>query len=105
MERKIHELKTMEKALSSKTILIKNHPNLREAMKEYFLKTYAVYEQLFEMLSTDEAYFIRAEPLRHPLIFYYGHTSAVYINKMMDAGIIKERVNPDYETMFAVGVD
>ena len=48
---------------------------------------------------------MRAEPLRHPLIFYYGHTATVYINKMIDKGMIKERVNPDYEMMFAVGVD
>ena len=47
-------------------------------------------------MACDEAYFIRPEPLRHPLIFYYGHTAAVYINKMMDYRIIKERVNPDY---------
>ena len=48
---------------------------------------------------------MRAEPLRHPLIFYFGHTATVYVNKMIDFGMIKERVNPEYEQMFAVGVD
>lgn len=57
------------------------------------------------MIAGHEAYYFRAEPLRHPLIFYYGHTAAVYINKCFDYGIITERINPDYEKMFAVGVD
>ena len=57
------------------------------------------------MLANDQAYYIRPEPLRHPLIFYYGHTAAFYINKCFDYRTIKERVNADFETMFAVGVD
>ena len=48
---------------------------------------------------------MRAETLRHPLIFYFGHTATVYVNKLLDYGMIKERVNPNYEMMFAVGVD
>lgn len=105
MNSKFHELQTMHKSMSSKTLLIQNHPALREAIKKYFLETYAIYEQLFSILCCDEAYYIRSEPLRHPLIFYYGHTAAVYINKCFDYRIIKDRVNPDYEKMFAVGVD
>ena len=105
MDSKLQDLKTMHKSLSSKTLLIQGHPSLREAIKGYFLETYAIYEQLFQMLAKDEVYFIRPEPLRHPLIFYYGHTAAVYINKCFDYGIIKERVIAEYETMFAVGVD
>jgi hypothetical protein len=84
---------TIPKNLSSKTLLIKNHPNLREAIKNYFLQTYAVYEKLFDLLKVDRAYYIRAEPLRHPLIFYFGHTATVYVNKLIDHGIIKARIN------------
>ena len=57
------------------------------------------------MMGDERAYYIQAEPLRHPLIFYYGHTACVYINKMLDFRIIQERVNPEYEQMFAIGVD
>jgi hypothetical protein len=43
--------------------------------------------------------------LRHPLIFYYGHTACFYINKLLEKGLIHERVNPKFESIFAVGVD
>ena len=53
MDLKIRELQAMSQELSSKTILIQKHPNIKEAIKEYFLKTYALYEQLFSMLGKD----------------------------------------------------
>lgn len=46
---------------------------------------------------------MRPEPLRHSLIFYYGHTAAFYFNKLVDNGIIKQGL-PHYECMYAVGV-
>jgi hypothetical protein len=98
-------LKTLSPELSRKTVLLKNNPNLKEEIKSYFLQTYEVYEKLFDILNDDRAYYIRAEPLRHPLIFYFGHTATVYVNKFIDHGIISQRINEDYEKMFAVGVD
>lgn len=62
-------------------------------------------KKLFEIIDDTDAYYVKYEPLRHPLIFYYGHTSCVYVNKLLDSGIISKRVNPAYEQMFAVGVD
>jgi len=56
-------------------------------------------------LAVDEAYYFKHEPLRHPLIFYLGHTACLYVNKFIDHGIISERINEEYEKMFAVGVD
>ena len=100
-----NNIKTMQASLSSKTILIQEHPTLRRAIREYFLKTYALYQQLFDILGMEQAYYYRAEPLRHPLIFYYGHTACLYINKLFDWGVIPARVNPQYENIFAVGVD
>jgi hypothetical protein len=41
----------------------------------------------------------------HPLIFYYGHTAVLYINKLITAKILTQRVNESYESMLAVGVD
>lgn len=84
---------TIPKTLSHKTILIRNHPDLKAAIRKYFLETYAVYEKLFDLLKVDRAYYIRAEPLRHPLIFYFGHTAALYVNKLLDHGTIKNRIN------------
>lgn len=75
------------------------------SLLSYFESTYALYEQLFHTINDHSAYYLKPEPLRHPLIFYLGHTAVVYVNKLIIAGLLKKRVNPDYETMFAVGVD
>lgn len=78
---------------------------MRGTIRNYFLETWEVYEDLFKILSCDEAYFTRADPLRHPLIFYLGHTATFFINKMVLAKVINDRINPHYESIFAVGVD
>jgi 5-histidylcysteine sulfoxide synthase/putative 4-mercaptohistidine N1-methyltranferase len=77
----------------------------REDIRAYFHETADVYESLFEVLTSDDAYFVKPNPLRHPLIFYYGHTNTFLINKLVLAGLISQRVNPQFESMFAVGVD
>jgi len=76
----------------------------RQEILQYFLNTYDVYEKLFECLK-EKAFFMRADPLRHPLIFYYGHTAVLFINKLRLAKVVKARVNKKYESMFAIGVD
>ncbi|KQT41189.1 MULTISPECIES: 5-histidylcysteine sulfoxide synthase [unclassified Methylophilus] len=77
----------------------------REDIRSYFHETADVYEALFEVLTSDEAYYVKPNPLRHPLIFYYGHTNTFLVNKLILAGLITQRVNPQFESMFAVGVD
>lgn len=77
----------------------------REEIRNYFHATLDCYEQLFETLQGEEAYYKKPISLRHPLIFYLGHTSTFYTNKLLLAGLITERINPRMEAMFAVGVD
>ena len=77
----------------------------RAEIREYFLKTYTVYERLFELLKDDESYYLTADPLRHPLVFYFGHTATFFINKLVLAKQIDKRINPTYESIFAIGVD
>jgi 5-histidylcysteine sulfoxide synthase/putative 4-mercaptohistidine N1-methyltranferase len=77
----------------------------RKEFLEYFLSTFNRYEQLFETLADENAYQVKPIALRHPLVFYYGHTATFYLNKLLLAGLLKERVNPKLESMFAVGVD
>jgi hypothetical protein len=43
--------------------------------------------------------------LRHPQIFYYGHTACLYVNKLRLAGVLTKPVNPYFESIFEVGVD
>ncbi|WP_374567302.1 5-histidylcysteine sulfoxide synthase [Nitrosomonas sp.] len=77
----------------------------REEIRSYFHTTLDRYEQLFETLRTDEAYYKKPISLRHPLIFYLGHTATFFVNKLILAGLITERINPRLESIFAVGVD
>lgn len=77
----------------------------REEIRAYFHASLDSYELLFETLRTDEAYYEKSITLRHPLIFYFGHTATFFVNKLILAGLVKERIDPKLESMFAVGVD
>lgn len=90
-----------------KTLNLRNTGEIpkKEEIKNYFINAFKVEEELYKTLKSDQAFYLRADPLRHPIIFYYGHTSAFYINKLILAGLIKERINPTIESMCAIGVD
>lgn len=77
----------------------------RSRLLDYFHATFDRYESLFETLSCDEAFYKKPISLRHPLIFYYGHTATFFVNKLMLAGLLEKRLNPRFESLFAVGVD
>ena len=93
--------------LKNRSILINtnNTSFTREQIRAYFHQTSDLYESLYRALKNDEAYYLKPIHLRHPLIFYYGHTNTFFINKLILAGLITKRVNPQFESMFAVGVD
>lgn len=77
----------------------------KEEIRNYFLQTYELYERLFETLVNDEVFYKRPEPLRHPIIFYFGHTAVFFVNKLLLGKWLHERINGSFESMFAVGVD
>lgn len=77
----------------------------RAELLHYFHATFDRYESLFELLNCDEAYYKKPITLRHPLIFYFGHTATFFINKFLLAGLIDQRIDPRLESMFAIGVD
>ncbi len=77
----------------------------RSEIKAYFNATFDIYEELFTSLKNDDAYYVRAEPLRHPLIFYFGHTATFYINKLVVSKLYDQRVNEGIESIMAIGVD
>jgi 5-histidylcysteine sulfoxide synthase len=39
------------------------------------------------------------------MIFYFGHSATFFVNKLINMKIIDERINPEFESIFAVGVD
>ncbi len=78
---------------------------LREQIRQYFHATFSRYEQLFEVLSDEAAWYQKPIALRHPLIFYFGHTATFFVNKLLLAGLIDQRIDAGLESLFAVGVD
>jgi len=77
----------------------------RKEIKAYFNNTYELFEKAFELLREESVFYKKSEPTRHPMIFYYGHTATFFVNKLVNMKIIKERINPHFESVFAVGVD
>lgn len=82
-----------------------NEAALRQQLLAYFTQCFDRYESLFDCLASEAGYIEKSIALRHPLIFYYGHTATFFVNKLLLAKLIPERINPGFEAMFAVGVD
>ena len=82
-----------------------NAEDKRNEIRDYFEKTWAVDEKLYTQLASDDVFYHRGDPLRHVLLFYLGHTAVFYINKLFLAKIIDTRINPAFESIFAIGVD
>ena len=76
------------------------------SLRHQFLHTFDMYEKLFSTLHP-RAFFIRAERLRHHLIFYYAHTAVFYVNKLVISKYISplQRIDPGLESTMSVGVD
>lgn len=77
----------------------------RREILEYFHATYLLHESLYDCLADEGVFYEKANPLRHPLIFYFGHTAVFFVNKLRVAGFIDARVDAAFESMFAIGVD
>jgi len=77
----------------------------RSELKSSLLKTIEIEESLYSLLKSDDSFYEKPIPLRHPLIFYYGHTFTFFINKLYNGNFITKRINPHLESMHAIGVD
>ena len=86
-------------------LAIADREALRTQVRHYFHASFDRYEALFSLLADAAAYRIRPIPLRHPLIFYFGHTATFFINKLLLAGLIHARIDARIERLCAVGVD
>ncbi|MDN6298254.1 MAG: 5-histidylcysteine sulfoxide synthase [Halomonas sp.] len=77
----------------------------RRVIRDYFIDTFDRYTQLFDALKSDAAFYQKPISLRHPLIFYVGHTATFFINKLMLSRLVDQRLDEYMESIFAVGVD
>lgn len=92
--------------LFSRTPLLDSSPaETRQALRTYFINTFDEYTRLFDALSCNDAFYIKPINLRHPLIFYFGHTATFFINKMLLSRLVESRIDERMESIFAVGVD
>lgn len=96
-----------EECLKTKPTLltVTNAEAKKQEIREYFHKTFTVYERLFDVLVSDETFYMQPETLRHPLVFYFGHTAVFYINKLRVAGFLSDRIDAHIESTCAIGVD
>ena len=86
-----------------------NSPQLdqcdRQDIFTYFDQAWQFEDHLWQSLISDDAYYTNPDPLRNLLIFYLGHSAVFYVNKLIRVGLLTERINPDYEVIFEIGVD
>lgn len=78
---------------------------LRREIRDYFHRTFTLTEKLHEMFQSSADFYVKHERLRHPPIFYLGHTASFYVNKLHLGKFITERIDPVLEMQMAVGVD
>ncbi|PPJ63524.1 5-histidylcysteine sulfoxide synthase [Cuspidothrix issatschenkoi] len=76
-----------------------------QTLLNYFENSWILEETLMKSLIGEDTFYLKPDPLRNPLIFYLGHSAVFYINKLIQVGLIKRRINPEYETLFEIGVD
>jgi len=81
------------------------HTATQQEILEYFENSYTLNEWIFTALKDESSFYLCPDKLRLPLIFYYCHTATVYVNKLILAGLLKKRVNREYELLFETGVD
>ncbi|OFZ30542.1 MAG: 5-histidylcysteine sulfoxide synthase [Bdellovibrionales bacterium RIFCSPHIGHO2_01_FULL_40_29] len=78
----------------------------RQDVLDYFNNTWTLTELLFQSLKSEDTY-IRPpyHQLRHPLIFYYGHTAVLFVNKLRLAGLVEKPIDLYLEKVLETGVD
>jgi 5-histidylcysteine sulfoxide synthase len=77
----------------------------REEIRSYFHRTFSLYEALFDLLTSDAAFYQQPDALRHPLLFYFGHTAVFFVNKLVLARLMLRRLDAHIESLCAIGVD
>ena len=67
----------------TKTVLLNqsNIDNTRNEVRKYFMDTFDLHTTLYYNIM-DEYVWYRAEPLRHPVLWYAAHTAVFYVNKV-----------------------
>jgi ergothioneine biosynthesis protein EgtB len=70
----------------------------------YYTRNRARSRQLFDLL-TEDAYYARPIPLRHPVVFYEGHLPAFSFNTLVKRALGLPGIDEHLERLFARGID
>ncbi|MTJ13826.1 5-histidylcysteine sulfoxide synthase [Anabaena sp. UHCC 0187] len=76
-----------------------------QTILNYFENSWNLEETLFKSLISEDTFYLNPDSLRNKLIFYLGHSAVFYINKLISVGLLENRINPQYEILFELGVD
>lgn len=76
-----------------------------ENLLNYFQNAWQLEDILFNSILDSNTFYNNPDSLRNPLIFYLGHSAVFYINKLIQVNLLTQRVNPEYEQLFEIGVD
>jgi len=90
----------------TKTIVLNQgtEDEARANIRQYFQDTFDLDSSLFSHI-TPSALWSRADPLRHPVLWYAAHTASFYINKLRVSQALNQPLSAHFESLFAVGVD
>jgi len=90
----------------TKTIVLNQgtEDEARANIRQYFEDTFDLDSSLFSHIKPS-ALWSRADPLRHPVLWYAAHTASFYINKLRVSQALSEPLSAHFESLFAVGVD
>mmetsp|Transcript_16943 Transcript_16943/g.39058 ORF Transcript_16943/g.39058 Transcript_16943/m.39058 type:complete len:646 (+) Transcript_16943:171-2108(+) len=114
-----HMVLVGDSATDNNGLLTKKQPQQQaqhqHSLHDYFDNTWTLYELLFSSLNGPTGFYqLAPHGLRHPQIFYYGHSAVLYMHKLAAAGLLTKdhhdlpRRPPRadyYEAIFEVGVD
>ncbi len=77
----------------------------RHALVAWYTRNRQRSEALFDLLASEDAYYTRPIPLRHPAVFYEGHMPAFSFNTLIKKGLGQPGIDRELETLFARGID
>ncbi|MGK7946573.1 MAG: 5-histidylcysteine sulfoxide synthase [Microcystaceae cyanobacterium] len=76
-----------------------------QTLLAYFQEAWQLEDRLLNSIISSDTFYLNPDPLRNPLIFYVGHSAVFYVNKLIQVDLLSQRINPDYEILFEIGVD
>lgn len=76
-----------------------------QELRAHLVEAWRLTDWLFSGLDGDAVFQDQPDPLRNPLIFYFGHPAAFTLNKLGLAGLVDAPLDAELQRILARGVD